>query len=108
VLSRDGLPEPVRAEAGVYAPQVIAGQVDMLPADQCEVGEQCFRDRLVATILGRAATAIDSKFTQVAIESGCAPPWGCRRASDRPAGATTKRTAAGPRLGFSERPDRAE
>ena len=39
-------PKTVRAEAGVGIPEVIAGQVDVLPADRREMGEQRIRNRL--------------------------------------------------------------
>jgi len=39
-------PKPIRAEACVGIPEVIAGQVDVLPADRREMGEQRIRNRL--------------------------------------------------------------
>jgi len=39
-------PKTVRAEACVGIPEVIAGQVDVLPADRREMGEQRIRNRL--------------------------------------------------------------
>ena len=33
-------PEPVRADAGVGAPEIVAGEVDVLPAERGEMGQQ--------------------------------------------------------------------
>src|SRR5215210_1904018 len=53
-------PEPVRAKVGVGAPEVIAGEVDVLPAERREVGEQGIWHRLAAAAQGiLRATEID-------------------------------------------------
>ena len=39
-------PKTVRAEACVGIPEVIAGQIDVLPPDRREMGEQRIRNRL--------------------------------------------------------------
>src|SRR3954469_19508771 len=53
-------PEPVRAKVGVGAPEVIAGEVDVLPAERREVSEQRIRHRLATTIQGvQRAAEID-------------------------------------------------
>ena len=39
-------PESVRAEAGIGAPEIVAGQVDVLPAERREMGEQFVRHQV--------------------------------------------------------------
>jgi hypothetical protein len=40
--------ESIRSEAGIGIPQIIAGEVDVLPADRSEVGKQRVRDNFAA------------------------------------------------------------
>ena len=48
-------PEAVRAQARALAPEVVAGEVDVLPAERGEVGEQHDRNRLAAVAQGADA-----------------------------------------------------
>src|SRR3954453_12263065 len=53
-------PEPVQAKVGVGAPEVIAGEVDVLPAERREVSEQRIWHRLATTMQGvQRAVEID-------------------------------------------------
>ena len=45
-------PEPVWAKVGVGAPEVIAREVDMLPAERREVDEQRIRHRVATAMQG--------------------------------------------------------
>ena len=45
-------PEPVWAKVGVGAPEVIAGEVDVLSAERGDMGEQRIRHRLAAATRG--------------------------------------------------------
>src|SRR3954454_13404751 len=50
-------PEPVWAKVRFGAPQVITGEVDVLPAERREMGEQRIRHRLATTMQGVLRTA---------------------------------------------------
>ncbi len=53
-------PEPGWAEAGVRAPEIVAREVEVLPAERGEVGEQRIGDQVAATARGiEGAAEID-------------------------------------------------
>src|SRR3954452_47172 len=69
-------PEPVWAKVGVGAPEVIAREVDMLPAERREVDEQRIRHRVATAMQG----------VQCAAEINGVPKGDGARAQARPVG----------------------
>ena len=61
LAARDGgrrireVARPVRAYASIDTPEIIAGQVDMLPSERNEVGKQRIRHRIALTVEGSSA-----------------------------------------------------
>jgi hypothetical protein len=50
-------PEPVRAKVGVGAPEVVACEVDVLPAERGEMGEQFVRHQVTTQSFTSTSTS---------------------------------------------------
>jgi hypothetical protein len=53
-------PEPVWVETGLGTPEIVTGEVDVLPAERCDMGEQGIWHGLAAVAQGiQRATEIE-------------------------------------------------